>query len=111
MTDLNRRHCSPPRKGTPPLTADQATDFMAQLHSDWQLEHDEGRIRRDFEFSNFHETVEFVNALAWICNRQDHHPDLEVSYKHCVVSFTTHALGGLSENDFICAARADTLLD
>ena len=110
MTELSRKHCTVPKKGTPPMDRDEAEALLAQLHDDWHISPDGRGIRRDFTFRNFHETIEFVNALAWICNRQDHHPDLEVSYKHCVVNFSTHAVDGLSENDFICAARADALL-
>jgi 4a-hydroxytetrahydrobiopterin dehydratase len=67
-------------------------------------------IRREFRFKNFYETMAFVNAVAWISHREDHHPDLELGYNRCVVHYSTHAIGGLSENDFICAARVDALL-
>ncbi|EGQ63942.1 pterin-4-alpha-carbinolamine dehydratase, partial [Acidithiobacillus sp. GGI-221] len=64
----------------------------------------------EFRFKNFYETMAFVNAVAWISHREDHHPDLELGYNRCVVHYSTHAIGGLSENDFICAARVDALL-
>jgi 4a-hydroxytetrahydrobiopterin dehydratase len=67
-------------------------------------------IRREFRFKNFYETMAFVNAVAWISHREDHHPELELGYNRCVVHYSTHAIGGLSENDFICAARVDALL-
>ena len=67
-------------------------------------------IEKSFRFPDFHETMAFVNALAWIAHREDHHPDLQVSYGHCTVRFNTHSLGGLSGNDFICAAMVDALL-
>jgi 4a-hydroxytetrahydrobiopterin dehydratase len=76
--------------------------------SGWELQ--DGAIARRFEFSNFYQTMAFVNAVAWIAHKEDHHPDLEVSYRACRVKYTTHAVGGLSENDFICAARVDSLL-
>ncbi|HEY9150705.1 MAG TPA: 4a-hydroxytetrahydrobiopterin dehydratase, partial [Gammaproteobacteria bacterium] len=60
-------------------------------------------------FKNYYQTIAFVNALAWIANQEDHHPDLEVSYNRCTVHFSTHSIGGLSLNDFICAARLDAL--
>lgn len=110
MTDLVHKHCTRPEKGGFPLPAEEVEQFKPQLHGDWSVSDDGKRISRDFEFKNFYHTIAFVNALAWIANQEDHHPDLEVSYKHCVVHFTTHALGGLSENDFICAAKADALL-
>ncbi|MGD9387555.1 MAG: 4a-hydroxytetrahydrobiopterin dehydratase, partial [Gammaproteobacteria bacterium] len=68
-------------------------------------------IRRDFRFKGFNRTMGFVNAVAWIANSENHHPDLEVGWGHCLVRFSTHAIKGLSENDFICAAKVDALLD
>ena len=66
-------------------------------------------IRREWKFKNFYRTMSFVNAVAHIANAEDHHPDLEVGYGYCRVKFSTHAIGGLSENDFICAAKIDAL--
>jgi 4a-hydroxytetrahydrobiopterin dehydratase len=66
-----------------------------------------GEIHKAFEFKDFYETMAFVNAVAWIAHRQDHHPDLEVGYSRCVVRWSTHKIGGLSENDFICAAKVE----
>lgn len=110
MTSLANRHCKAPSKTDQPLGKDGIEALMGELDDAWQADQSGERISRDFTFKNFYETVAFVNALAWIANREDHHPDLEVSYKHCVVHFSTHAIGGLSENDFICAAKADALL-
>ena len=67
-------------------------------------------IEKTFAFQNYHETISFVNALAWICNTEDHHPDLHVTYDRCVVRFNTHSVNGVSINDFICAAKADALI-
>jgi 4a-hydroxytetrahydrobiopterin dehydratase len=67
-------------------------------------------ISKDYSFKNFYETIAFVNALAYIANQEDHHPDLAVSYNKCKVSFSTHDAGGLTENDFICAARVNALI-
>lgn len=66
-------------------------------------------IVKTFHFANYHETLAFVNAVAWIAHRSDHHPDLEVGYNHCRVSFTTHSAGGLTDQDFANAARIDAL--
>jgi 4a-hydroxytetrahydrobiopterin dehydratase len=66
-------------------------------------------IAKTFKFQNYYETMAFVNATAWISHREDHHPDLEVGYNKCRVRYTTHAVGGLSENDFICAAKVEAL--
>jgi 4a-hydroxytetrahydrobiopterin dehydratase len=67
-------------------------------------------ISREYEFPDFYETIAFVNAIAYIANQEDHHPDLEVGYGKCRVSFSTHDAGGLTENDFICAARVNALI-
>jgi len=74
----------------------------------WQLH--QGSIEKTFSFKNYHETIAFVNALAWVCHTEDHHPDLSVSYNRCVVRFNTHSVGGISINDFICAAKVNALL-
>lgn len=68
------------------------------------------KISKDYKFADFYETIAFVNALAYIANQEDHHPDLVVSYNKCNVAFTTHDAGGLTENDFICAARVNALI-
>jgi 4a-hydroxytetrahydrobiopterin dehydratase len=107
---LSERHCSPVARGTPPTGRSHATALLGQLHPDWELSGDTTSIRREYRFRNFHETMAFVNALAWIAHREDHHPDLEVGYRHCRVRYSTHSVGGLSENDFICAAWIDALL-
>jgi len=107
--ELSSRHCKPVSRGTPPLTPDQARDLLAHLHTDWTLD-DNSRISRTFRFADYYRTMAFVNALAWIAHGEDHHPDLEVGYNRCLVRYSTHAAGGLTENDFICAARIDALL-
>lgn len=70
----------------------------------------DGAIEKVYTFPDYHRTIGFVNALAWIANAEDHHPDLAVSYSRCVVRFNTHSVKGISVNDFICAAKADALL-
>ena len=82
-------------------------DHLAQV-SGWHL--NGGAIERTYSFKNYFETIAFVNALAWICNTEDHHPDLSVSYSRCVVRFNTHSVSGITANDFICAAKADALV-
>jgi 4a-hydroxytetrahydrobiopterin dehydratase len=108
--DLVNRHCTPRAAGTPPLDDEQARELLAQLHADWVLANDNQSISRTFRFKNYYQTLAFVNALAWIAHAEDHHPDLEVGYNRCLVRYSTHTIGGLSENDFICAARVDALL-
>jgi len=89
------------------LNSSQATDLLNSLDG-WGLK--DGQIARSFSFKDFYETMAFVNAVAYIANREDHHPDMEVSYNKCSLRFSTHSVGGLSENDFICAAKVDALM-
>ncbi|MGE0581357.1 MAG: 4a-hydroxytetrahydrobiopterin dehydratase [Steroidobacteraceae bacterium] len=107
MTDLSDRKCKPCEGGVEPLTRVEAEHLRAGLHEGWQLAADAKSLRREFSFRDFFRTMSFVNALAHIANLEDHHPDLEVGYNYCRVTFTTHAIRGLSENDFICAAKID----
>ncbi len=93
------------------LTTPQANTLLAELNNAWQIDSSGQSMTFDFTFKNFHETMAFVNALAWIAHQQDHHPDLEVGYKHCLVRYSTHSIGGLSDNDFICAAKIEQLLN
>ncbi len=76
----------------------------------WTLSEDGKMISRRFEFRGFFRTMSFINAMAWVVNEQGHHPDFSVGYSYCEVGFTTHAIDGLSDNDFICAARVSALL-
>ena len=109
MTDLTQKRCVPCEGGMPALTAQQAAAQKQALSADWQLAADGKSLSREFRFRDFYRTMSFVNALAHIANIEDHHPDLEVGYNYCRVKYTTHAIGGLSENDFICAAQVDAI--
>jgi 4a-hydroxytetrahydrobiopterin dehydratase len=105
-SDLISRHCAPCGKGTGALSAGQVQLLLADLKG-WESTGKE--ISRSFKFQNYYETMAFVNAIAFVSHREDHHPDLEVGYNRCVVKYSTHSAGGLSENDFICAAKVDAL--
>jgi 4a-hydroxytetrahydrobiopterin dehydratase len=109
VTNLAEKKCAPCEGGVPPLTAAQAGAMRAQLHPDWKLAGNSKSLERALKFKDFYRTMSFVNALAHVANTEDHHPDLEVGYDYCRVKFTTHSIGGLSENDFICAAKLDRL--
>ncbi len=89
------------------MPAEAVAAQLAEL-PDWTLAG--GAIEKRFDFDDFHRTIGFVNALAWVCNAEDHHPDLAVAYGRCVVRFNTHSVGGISVNDFICAAKVDALI-
>lgn len=108
MSDLAKRKCKPCEGGVAPLSAPQAQSLLKSLGG-WILE--DGKLVKVYPFANYYQTTAFVNALAWISHREDHHPDLTVGYNKCRVEYWTHAIGGLSENDFICAAKADALFD
>lgn len=102
---LRRLPCTPRR-----APAMDAAEIASQLEAlpEWRLE--QGALRRSYAFVDFHRTMAFVNAVAWIAHAQDHHPDLGVHYGRCDVAFSTHSAGGVTLNDFACAARVDALL-
>ena len=97
-----------------PRRALTATEIVTRLSSapQWKLSGDgtDVAIEKTFNFANYYETISFVNAVAFIANAQDHHPDLSVHYGRCVVRFNTHDVQGLSETDFECAAQVDALV-
>jgi 4a-hydroxytetrahydrobiopterin dehydratase len=107
--ELVNQRCEPCEGGTPPLSSAEVDALRKALHPDWILSDDGLQISRRFEFSAYSRTLGFANAVAWIAISEDHHPVLTVSYGSCEVSYTTHAIGGLSANDFICAAKIDQL--
>ena len=109
MSELSEKHCKPCDGGTPPLSRERVDQLRREIDTAWQVVNDDKALKREYRFKNFHHTMGFVNAIAYIANTQDHHPDLEVGYNYCRVLLTTHAIGGLSENDFICAAKIDAL--
>lgn len=101
-------HCLPRRGSEHRLTETRVRELLPQVPG-WELVEDGHALSRTFRFPDYWRTIAFVNALAWMANREDHHPDLSVHYDRCVVRYSTHDVGGLSENDFICAARAEAL--
>ena len=103
---LAQRRCQP-LEGQPAMAAAEIEAHLAAAPG-WALV--DGAIQKRFGFPDYHRTLAFVNALAWIAHAQDHHPDLLVSYGACTVRFNTHSVGGISINDFICAAKVDALL-
>ncbi len=106
--ELALSRCIPRRGAEHRLPADRVAALLGQL-SGWEVVEDGAALTRTYRFPDYYRTMAFVNALAWIAHEQDHHPDLGVHYDRCVVRFSTHDVGGLSENDFICAAKADAL--
>jgi 4a-hydroxytetrahydrobiopterin dehydratase len=95
----------------PALSDDEANGLLSRLVA-WTIEREGDAVvlTRTFSFPDFHRTMAFANAVAWIAHEQDHHPDMLVAYSRCTVNWSTHSVGGLSLNDFICAARVDALV-
>jgi len=108
VEELVRKKCAPCEGGVAPLTDAQVNPMLKGL-SGWQR--DGEKIFKIFKFKNHYQTQSFTNAVMWVSHREDHHPELTVGYNTCRVEFWTHAIGGLSENDFICAAKVDMLFD
>ncbi len=105
---LHDQHCQP-RKGKKDALSDAAIkQHLGDLRG-WKKADKGGAIRKEYVFPDYYHTMAFVNAVAWIANVEDHHPDLEVGYSKCRVTYSTHDVGGLSLNDFICAARIEDL--
>lgn len=105
--DLSSRKCEPCEGGVNPLEAEDIRRLLRDIPG-W--EEAGGEIAKAYHFKNYYQVMAFVNAVAWISHRENHHPDLEVSFNQCRVRYSTHAIGGLSENDFICAAKVEGLL-
>ncbi len=109
--DLVSRSCAPCEGGVEPLSREQSEQLLAALHDDWSVSADGLSIERTFEFPAYSRSLGFANAAAWIAISEGHHPVLTVEYSRCTVSYTTHSIGGLSDNDFICAAKTDRLIE
>ena len=108
MNELASKKCKPCEGDVAPYSEREVAETLKQLKG-WIIE--QGRLVKVYPFPNYFQTMAFVNALAWISHREDHHPMLSVGYNQCRVEYWTHAIGGLSENDFVCAAKCDALFD
>lgn len=108
MEDLQSKRCLACEAGVRPFTAKDTQEYLARVKG-WEADADNTTITRKFTFKGFAKTIAFVNAIAWIAHQENHHPDIEFGYNYCTVKYTTHAIKGLSENDFICAAKVDAL--
>ncbi len=112
-TWINKK-CVPCHGGVSAIAPDEARKMVARLLNSsggdgWQLVEDGKALRREFKFADFHRAMSFVNAVAHIANVEDHHPDIECGWGYCRIRYQTHAIGGLHENDFICAAKIEAL--
>ena len=104
---LRTKHCAPCEGGTQPLGPEAVSRLLRDLNG-WERVGNE--ISKTYNFKNYYEVISFVNAIAWLSHKEGHHPDLEVGFQNCRVRYSTHAIGGVSENDFICAAKVDALI-
>jgi len=110
VCDLTDKHCVPCEGGVDAIDRETAEQMLTDIHG-WELSDDARMISRRFEFKGFFRTMSFINAMAWVVNNENHHPDFSAGYNYCQVGFTTHAIDGLSENDFICAAKLNALVE
>jgi len=108
VTNLTQIRCVGCEGGIPVMTNDEIKQLLPEIKN-WKVSSDQKFINRRFEFKGFYKTMAFVNAIAWIANQEGHHPDMEVGYNYCNVKYTTHAVDGLTKNDFICAAKINAL--
>ena len=108
INELAARRCQPLKGAEHRLAGDAVAARLAALPG-WELVEDGLALRKTFRFPDYHRTMAYVNALAYVAHAEDHHPDLGVHYDRVVVRYSTHDVGGLSENDFTCAAKAELL--
>jgi 4a-hydroxytetrahydrobiopterin dehydratase len=106
--DLTLKHCIPCEGGVAPMGKDQAHEYMAHALG-WNLSDDTKNISKHFEFKDFKESMAFVNKIAELAESEGHHPDISIVYNKIDLKLSTHAIGGLSENDFILAAKINQL--
>jgi len=110
LIPLAQARCVPRKGSDHKLGEDRIAELLPQVPG-WELAEQGQALTRTFRFADYYKTMSFVNALAWVAHAEDHHPDLGVHYDRAVVRFSTHDVGGLSENDFICAAKASGLTE
>jgi 4a-hydroxytetrahydrobiopterin dehydratase len=109
MSQLKEKKCHACEGSEPPLDHASCEKLLKEIPG-WVLGKDTKHIVRSFSFKSFYPTMSFVNAVAYIAQQEGHHPDMAIGYNSCTITFTTHAIGGLSENDFICAAKINAMI-
>jgi len=107
MSGLSQKKCLPCEGGVDPMSETEIQTMMSNF-PDWEFTN--GRLTRKWELKNHYEAMAFVNAIAWISHKENHHPYITVGYRDVLVEYWTHAIDGISENDFICAAKVDEIL-
>ena len=108
VASLVQKKCVPCEGGTPPLEGEKIQEYLSELKGSWVVQENK-KIKRTFKFKTFREGIEFVNRVADIAEEENHHPDIHILYTKVTLELTTHAIGGLSENDFIMASKIDLL--
>lgn len=108
MSELKEKHCTPCKKETTPLNAEEIKQFKEKIDNDWKVVENK-KIRRDFSVKDFNEAMAFAQRIALLADEEDHHPDLGIHYGLVKVEISTHNIGGLSPNDFILAAKIDAI--
>ncbi len=103
--DLTQKKCVPCEGGVPPIRGDALKEYLAQVPSGWEVMEEEEKIRKEFKFKDFKEAIDFVVKVAKLAEEEGHHPDIFIFYSRVIIELWTHAIGGLSENDFIMAAK------
>lgn len=109
MTDLTKKKCVPCEAGAQPLTKEEAEKYMGQV-KDWHLSGDAKHVSKEFKFENFLEAMAFANKITAVAEAEGHHPDLAIGWGRVGVELSTHAIKGLSENDFILASKVDQIV-
>ena len=104
--NLTEKKCEPCEGGTPPLTEEQANELLKQISS-WEIKG--GHVYKQFTFKNFKEAINFVNKVAELAEQENHHPNIIINYNKVDIELCTHAINGLSENDFILPAKIDEI--
>jgi len=105
--EMLMKTCRPLPAGAAPLSGHDLDHLLGHTEG-WEIV--DGQLAKTFQFEDHYQTMAFVNAVAWVSHREDHHPEMVVGYNTCAVSYSTHSIGGLSENDFICSAKVDHLV-
>jgi 4a-hydroxytetrahydrobiopterin dehydratase len=93
------------------IEQNELPEWIKTLHPDWEMDETHKQINRKFTFKDYYQTMAFANSVAWIAHQNDHHPEMHISYKTCLIEYSTHSVGGLSELDFNCAKAIDDLVE
>ena len=107
---LSQKKCIPCEGGLDPLNKKESSKFLRELNNNWKLTEDNKKIYREYRVKNYYEITSLINLIIWVSHQEDHHPEITFSYNAAKITYFTYAIDGLSENDFICAAKIDKIL-